>query len=71
MQAEMEKRHGDLAEAQDQIRRLEDQLRTTQAAKDKLELGQMLILPKSGQEHPGPQRVLLILLEIILVVVEL
>ena len=40
MQAEMEKRHGDLAEAQDQIRRLEDQLRTTQAAKDKLELGQ-------------------------------
>lgn len=40
MQAEMEKRHGDLTEAQDQIRRLEDQLRQTQAAKDELENGQ-------------------------------
>ena len=36
----MEKRQVALLEAQDQIKRLEDQLRETQAAKDELEVGQ-------------------------------
>ena len=36
----MEKRQVALLEAQDQIKRLEDQLRETQAAKEELEVGQ-------------------------------
>jgi len=40
MQADMEKRQSALVEAQDQIRRLEDQLRETQQAKDALESSQ-------------------------------
>merc|ERR1712045_933041 len=40
MQADMKKRQGSLIEAQDQIRRLVDQLRETQAAKEELEVGQ-------------------------------
>lgn len=40
MQADMETRQSALVEAQDQIRRLEDQLRETQESKDELERGQ-------------------------------
>jgi hypothetical protein len=40
MQEEMEKRQQDLAEAQDMIRRLEEQLKLLQAAKEDLELRQ-------------------------------
>ena len=37
MKSEMEMRQGELIEAQDTIRKLEDQLRETQVAKDELE----------------------------------
>ena len=40
MQADMEKRQAALLEAQDQIKRLEDQLRETQSAKEELESSQ-------------------------------
>ena len=40
MQEEMEKRQQDLAEAQDIIRRLEEQLKLLQAAKEELEMRQ-------------------------------
>ena len=40
MQEEMEKRQQDLAEAQDMIRRLEEQLKLLQAAKEELEMRQ-------------------------------
>ena len=40
LQSDMEKRQKDLLDAQEQIRRLEDTLRETQAAKEELESGQ-------------------------------
>lgn len=40
MQEEMEKRQQDLADAQDMIRRLEEQLKLLQAAKEELEARQ-------------------------------
>jgi hypothetical protein len=52
MQEEMEKRQQDLAEAQDMIRRLEEQLKLLQAAKEELEIRQNeLQVWKLGKFH--------------------